>query len=326
MYLLSVCVPVYNNVKYVHNFLDKLIIALNGLDYEIVVVDGYSTDGTFELLTNYAKKYRNIRIYRYRCKSLGLNRPSRGLARQLAFKLSKGKYIIPLEFDVFVEPEKFRLAVESYLKSPLRDKKGTNIIIPRDLINEAGGWRDLHRAEDVDFLTRLFMKDLLVWLPVKIGVHVGVPTSQRSFLPSERYREKKYVKNLMEAIPYYLRNKIDMICGSGYTMKKVLTTYRYIYRKSLVFCFLTCIYHLFFILLNRLTGLNPIFADKNLSNYGYVSYKSIVEAVNPLELGFTPHDIVDPPNIDSPEVIYIANFHPEIIKMINKVRSWKQFS
>lgn len=61
--LVSVLIPVYNRVSLVGDTIDS---ALNQTydNIEIIIVDNFSNDGTWELLQDYARKDNRIRIYR----------------------------------------------------------------------------------------------------------------------------------------------------------------------------------------------------------------------------------------------------------------------
>lgn len=60
--LVTIMIPVYNREKLIEETLE---CALNQDfdNYEVVVVDNKSTDKTFEILQQYAKKYKNIKIF-----------------------------------------------------------------------------------------------------------------------------------------------------------------------------------------------------------------------------------------------------------------------
>ncbi len=62
---------VYNNASTV----EKCIESVWRPGYEVVVVDNYSTDGTWEKLLELRRDF-NLKVYRYRC--------SRGLGRHIA--------------------------------------------------------------------------------------------------------------------------------------------------------------------------------------------------------------------------------------------------
>ena len=119
---------------------------LNG-NFEIIVCDNSSNDGSKEVLQEYARKGR-IRLI--------VERSSRGKGRQIAFENSTGKYIISgIDTD-----DKLKPTFQEFLNIYHRDHEGfmlsagTIHIIPRQLVEEIGGWRDLKWGEDVDFHKR----------------------------------------------------------------------------------------------------------------------------------------------------------------------------
>lgn len=61
-YDISVILPVYNNVQYLEECLDS-VLAEEKLSIEIVAIDDGSTDGSEQILDDYAGKYENIRVF-----------------------------------------------------------------------------------------------------------------------------------------------------------------------------------------------------------------------------------------------------------------------
>jgi glycosyltransferase involved in cell wall biosynthesis len=115
--------------------------------FEIVVCDNRSSDGSNAILQEYARKGK-IKLFVENC--------SRGKGRQIAFEKSTGEYIISgLDTDDRLKPvfQKFLSLYhkdhEGYMLSA-----GTIHVIPRQLVEEIGGWRDLKWGEDVDFRRR----------------------------------------------------------------------------------------------------------------------------------------------------------------------------
>jgi len=54
--LISIIIPSFNKVKYIERTL-KSIVAQSYKNYEVIIQDGGSTDGTLEVIKNYAEKY-----------------------------------------------------------------------------------------------------------------------------------------------------------------------------------------------------------------------------------------------------------------------------
>lgn len=82
---LSIIIPVYNESKYIAALLDSLLTP-DGIEKEIFLVDGGSTDGTLEQVATYQQQHPNIIVVHNEKKfvSFGFNK---------AFPITKGKYI-----------------------------------------------------------------------------------------------------------------------------------------------------------------------------------------------------------------------------------------
>lgn len=98
--VLSVIVPIYNGEKY----LDRLIEAflMQKLDqFEVILIDDGSVDGTYQICKNYSKTYSWIRV---------LHTENKGVshARNLGIKEAKGKWIHFIDVDDVIHPELFR--------------------------------------------------------------------------------------------------------------------------------------------------------------------------------------------------------------------------
>jgi len=94
----TVCCITYNHEKYLRNCLDSLISQETTFDYEILIHDDASTDGTSDIIKEYSNKFSNI-------KSIiqTENKYSKGISplRDILFPLAKGKYIAMCEGDDF---------------------------------------------------------------------------------------------------------------------------------------------------------------------------------------------------------------------------------
>lgn len=100
--LVSVIIPVYNVEKYLHQCLDS-IMAQTIKDIEIICVDDSSTDGSYQILEEYAKRDERFKI---------LKQPNKGAgaARNNGLSVAQGKYLSFLDSDDFFEPDMLELA------------------------------------------------------------------------------------------------------------------------------------------------------------------------------------------------------------------------
>lgn len=102
MCLVSVCIPTFNRKKYLLEALNS-VIAQSYCDYEIVVVDDGSTDGTREMIEAINKPIR----YYYQMNS-GL-----ATARNKLIELARGKYISFLDSDDLLAPKALKRLVQA---------------------------------------------------------------------------------------------------------------------------------------------------------------------------------------------------------------------
>ena len=61
--LVSVIMPVYNTKQWVWEAIES-ILDQTFKDFEFIIVDDYSTDGSYEICEKYAKKDKRIKLYR----------------------------------------------------------------------------------------------------------------------------------------------------------------------------------------------------------------------------------------------------------------------
>lgn len=91
---ISVICVTYNHEKYIREALDSILAQQTELEYEILIGEDCSTDGTRDILKEYEQKYpEKFRMY-YRDVNLGATKNEYEL-----FMDAKGKYIAALELD-----------------------------------------------------------------------------------------------------------------------------------------------------------------------------------------------------------------------------------
>lgn len=141
----SICVygTVFNNV----NTVEESIRSIWRPDYNIVITDNYSTDGTWEKLQELKKEY-NLTLLRLKS--------TRGKGRQYAlYNCPEGSITAYFDLDNYYNENFHKL---------LHYAKSTNKIIRahafmggnREYILRKGGWRtDLNAGEDIEFIARI---------------------------------------------------------------------------------------------------------------------------------------------------------------------------
>jgi glycosyltransferase involved in cell wall biosynthesis len=190
----SICIygTVYNNV----NTVGKCIESIWRPEYEIVIVDNYSSDGTWEKLLELRKEY-NLRMYRYHC--------SRGLGRNIAlYNCPENSLTAWFDLDTIYLPA-FHKAIDYARGTDLIVHAGP-LIARRELILSKGGWRDLNYAEDWELVSRVGFD---VHLPIVLGFNQVVLYA---------HREKRYggVERLM-------RTYVDIVRGEAFSTRNLLS-------------------------------------------------------------------------------------------------------
>ncbi|MEI8046634.1 MAG: glycosyltransferase [Bacteroidota bacterium] len=111
--LVSIISPTYNHQNYIKDCI-KSVLAQTYSNWEMIIIDDGSTDGTFAVAMEYSKK--DIRIKPFTQKNIGIFR----LGESYNFALSKctGKYIAILECDDVWLPEKLSIQIDALEKHP----------------------------------------------------------------------------------------------------------------------------------------------------------------------------------------------------------------
>nr|WP_288753445.1 glycosyltransferase [uncultured Anaerostipes sp.] len=102
--LVSVIIPAYNIEDYIGRCLDS-IISQTYKNLEIIMVDDGSRDHTGEILDNYAKKDRRIKV---------IHKENGGVssARNKGIEVAEGDYIGFIDGDDLIEPEMYKILVD----------------------------------------------------------------------------------------------------------------------------------------------------------------------------------------------------------------------
>jgi len=103
---LSVCVSTYNQVKYIGACLDSLLNQVTSFDFEIIVSDDYSTDGTGLIVERYCTDYPNI------LKNVSPDKNGGPFANYLnVHHAASGEYVAHMDGDDIALPGKLQAQV-----------------------------------------------------------------------------------------------------------------------------------------------------------------------------------------------------------------------
>jgi len=102
---ISVIIPVFNAESYLKRCLDS-VLNQTLQEIEVICIDDCSTDGSFEILQNFAKMDTRLIILR-NAKNIG-----QGLTRNKGIDLSRGEYIAFVDCDDWIETDMYQTLYE----------------------------------------------------------------------------------------------------------------------------------------------------------------------------------------------------------------------
>ena len=193
--LVSIVTPTYNSEKYI----SKTILSVQEQTYnnwEMIIVDDFSTDNTFEIANTFARLDSRIKLMQLHKNS------GAGFARNKALELAKGKYMAFLDADDLWKPEKLKKQIDFILENNLKftfsfyeciDENGKSlnrtVQSPKNLsynqlffCNYIGNLTGIYDASffgKIPILSARKRQDWILWLTIlkKINVAQPVPES-----------------------------------------------------------------------------------------------------------------------------------------------------
>lgn len=117
--VVSILCATYNHANYIEDAIKGFLIQDTGFPFEIIIADDASTDGTKEIVEQYASRYPRIVKPIFHCQ----NQYSQGFRPPRYFKgVIKGRYCALCEGDDYwIDSKKLRLQVEGLEKNPAVD-------------------------------------------------------------------------------------------------------------------------------------------------------------------------------------------------------------
>ena len=112
--LVSVCCITYNHARYIRQCLDGIISQNVNFNYEIIVHDDCSTDGTDKVVQEYYSKFPEIIVPIFE-ESNQYKKGNRTILASFMLPKAKGKYIASIDSDDTININFFK-SIEKYLK------------------------------------------------------------------------------------------------------------------------------------------------------------------------------------------------------------------
>ncbi len=204
----SIVMPVYNGEKY----LEKTVLFLlhsDFRDFEFIIIDDGSKDGSYKKLEQIAKMDKRIKLYKNE-KNMGIVK-----TRNKGMSLAKGKYIAPMDQDDWSMPERLGASVKYLNENPLIDVVDVGTILMKDYFQG----RKVERYGAISYLLKTLEFERENYTKEEIDENIklsllfslAVPTQSGAMMRKE-FLEKnniKYREGILYSDDYYLY--LDMV-------------------------------------------------------------------------------------------------------------------
>lgn len=215
----SICGTVYNSKEFIKDVIESLLKQFPKEDgNEIVIVDGGSTDGTYDILKKYSKE---IVITQVKC--------FRGKGRDIAINLSKNNIIVNIDLDnIYINLKEILNRNFEQLNSGVTVLRPTqtlnciaNIIcFPRDMYSIIGPFPNLNVAEDVYFIEKAKAYGAYKELYVDLNVKCLALNNKGSGI------ESRYETSFLKKIKRRIVATRDALFVNNYSFGKMVERYQ----------------------------------------------------------------------------------------------------
>ena len=248
---LSVYGTVFNSEKSVGLSISKLQDIFSGIDggFELVIVDNYSNDRTFESLKKMSEIYENVYIFR--------EKSNRGLGRQKAFEKTTGQYTLYFDLDDVLLDSTYRILLEKY-EIFLKKDIIVDGMCRKNIIEDIGGWRSLNAGEDYELSARAIKKGYkLLSIPAIKSLSYEDITKQKR--EKVVLNESRYSKGFIEKNLRRLNYIADFSLGTCIRISDL--KYFYKYEKTAMLAGIS---------INYVQRRKPFCVDPSVSNIEFV--------------------------------------------------------
>lgn len=196
--LVSVIMPSYNSKKYIKKAIDS-VLEQTYSNFELIIVDGNSTDGTLDILDEYKKQDRRIKVIQDEGRGIGA-------ALQLGCQIASGKFIARMDSDDIAINTRFEKQLKIFHSIP-------NLILvasPVIYINE---------DDSIVGYSFPYTNKRIIQEKVYLIAHPTVMMKKDAYVKAGGYQ------SLLRAEDYFLWNRMRLM-GEFYIFKEPLIKYR----------------------------------------------------------------------------------------------------
>lgn len=203
--LVSIITPVYNGEKYISETIES-VIKQTYLDWEMIVVDDGSKDGSAAIVRRYAEKESRITL---------LQQPNGGSAsaRNNGIRYANGQYIALLDSDDLWDPD--------FLKSQLVLMKEKNTICVH------GSYKRINENSE-EILKAWKAKKEVTYKQMQMTNHIACLTGLYDTSKFGKIYLKEELRSIRDDYAYWL--DVVKLAGVSYGNQDVLASYRVISR------------------------------------------------------------------------------------------------
>jgi len=230
--LVSIVVPVYNAAR----FLEKTIASVQNQTYtnwELILVDDYSTDNSFEIIQKYLKNDKRIKLFMNSVNSHAAVTRNKGIDE------SKGRYIAFLDADDLWAPTKLEKQVRfmqqkdcafSFTGYEFADENGKptgrKVSVPVTL-----NYKEALRNTIISTITVMFDINKLS----KDDIYMPNVMSEDTACWWKVLKIVKHAYGMQESLSYYRRSRGTLSANKIEAVKRVWSLYRNVEKQSLPF-------------------------------------------------------------------------------------------
>ncbi|MBS4760416.1 MAG: glycosyltransferase family 2 protein [Clostridium sp.] len=195
---ISVIIPVFNVEKYIDVCLDSLLTQ-SFTDFEIICIDDSSTDKSLNILKNYEKFDRRIKIIDNKQNQSSKKRKSPSSSRNIGITEAKGDYVTFVDSDDWISP----VMLEKLYKN-IRKYKSDYVFCNMTCINE--NTKDSYiwdLTQNIDFQNEI-KKEYFCEKEVSENIYFNIlPTVCAKFFKRSFIKDLRFPEDLMfEDVPF----------------------------------------------------------------------------------------------------------------------------